>query len=349
MSNDVRNVVIIGSGPAGLTAALYTARANLHPLVIEGLQPGGQLTITTMVENWPGHRDGVMGPQLMADMRAQAEHFGTAFLSGLVERVDVSSRPFTLTLDGGRVVRARTLIVATGASAKLLGLPSEMKLMGRGVSTCATCDGFFFRNRPVAIVGGGDTALEEAIYLSKLASHVTVIHRRDTLRASKIMQDKALANPKISFRWNTAVEEILADDRGDVNSARLRHLQTGEVDLLAVDGVFVAIGHTPNTALFKGSLDMDEGGYLVTHRARAPTCRASSRRATCRIRSTARRSRRPAPAAWPRWTPSAGWNWATPSSTTTRRPRSRRPDGRDLVHGVTNASIQPPPMTSSPS
>jgi len=264
MSGELRDVVIIGSGPAGLTAALYTARANLKPLVIEGLQPGGQLTITTMVENWPGHRDGVMGPQLMADMRAQAEHFGTTFLSGLVERVDLSHRPFTLILDSGHTLRARSLIVATGASAKLLGLPSEMKLMGRGVSTCATCDGFFFRNRPVAIVGGGDTALEEAIYLSKLASHVTVIHRRDTLRASKIMQEKAMANPKISFRWNTAVDEILADDRGDVNRARLRNLQTGEVDELVVDGVFVAIGHTPNTSLFKGQLAMDEGGYLIT-------------------------------------------------------------------------------------
>ena len=268
MSDQVRDVVIIGSGPAGLTAALYTARANLQPLVIEGLQPGGQLTITTMVENWPGHRDGVMGPQLMADMRAQAEHFGTAFVTGLVARVDFSSRPFALTLDSGEVLRARTVIVATGATAKLLGLPSEMKLMGRGVSTCATCDGFFFRNRPVAIVGGGDTALEEAIYLAKLASHVTVIHRRDTLRASKIMQDKALANPKISFRWNTAVEEILADDRGDVNRARLRNLKTGDTDDLAVDGVFVAIGHTPNTLIFKGHLDMDEGGYLITNGTR---------------------------------------------------------------------------------
>jgi thioredoxin reductase (NADPH) len=268
MSDDVRDVVIIGSGPAGLTAALYTARASLHPLVIEGLQPGGQLTITTMVENWPGHRDGVMGPQLMADMRAQAEHFGTAFLAGLVARVDLSQRPFTLTLDSGEVLRARALIIATGASAKLLGLPSEMKLMGRGVSTCATCDGFFFRNRPVAIVGGGDTALEEAIYLAKLASHVTVIHRRDTLRASKIMQDKALANPKITFRWNTAVEEILADERGDVNAARVRDTKTGAIDTLAVDGVFVAIGHTPNTALFAGQLDMDEGGYLVTQGVR---------------------------------------------------------------------------------
>jgi thioredoxin reductase (NADPH) len=268
MSGDLRNVVIIGSGPAGLTAALYTARANLHPLAIEGLQPGGQLTITTMVENWPGHRDGVMGPQLMADMRAQAEHFGTEFVSGLVEKVDLSQRPFTLTLDGGRQIQARALIVATGASAKLLGLPSEMKLMGRGVSTCATCDGFFFRNRPVAIIGGGDTALEEAIYLSKLASHVTVIHRRDSLRASKIMQDKAMANPKISFRWNTVVQEILADQRGDVNAARLLDTSSNSVEELAVDGVFVAIGHTPNTGLFRGQLDMDEGGYLVTRGTR---------------------------------------------------------------------------------
>lgn len=267
-SGEVRNVVIIGSGPAGLTAALYTARANLHPLVIEGLQPGGQLTITTMVENWPGFREGIMGPQLMTDMRAQAEHFGTAFRSGLVQRVDFSAHPFTLTLDDGEVVKARTVIVATGASAKLLGLPSEMKLMGRGVSTCATCDGFFFRNRPIAIVGGGDTALEEALYLSKLASHVTVIHRRDSLRASKIMQDKAFANPKISFRWNSVVEEILADERGDVNGAVLRNAETGELDTLAVDGVFVAIGHTPNTSVFKGQLDMDEGGYLETNGTR---------------------------------------------------------------------------------
>ncbi len=264
MSDDVRNVVIIGSGPAGLTAALYTARANLHPLVIEGLQPGGQLTITTLVENWPGFREGIMGPQLMLDMRAQAEHVGTAFLTGLVERVDFSSQPFSLTLDSGQVLLARTVIIATGASAKLLGLPSEMALMGRGVSTCATCDGFFFRNRPVAIVGGGDTALEEALYLSKLASHVTVVHRRDTLRASKIMQDKALANPKISFRWNTIVEEIVSDERGDVNGVRLRDVLTDAVDTLAVDGVFVAIGHTPNTAIFKGQLDMDSAGYLRT-------------------------------------------------------------------------------------
>ncbi|MBA2353692.1 MAG: thioredoxin-disulfide reductase [Acidobacteria bacterium] len=261
-----RSVVIIGSGPAGLTAALYAARANLHPVVIDGLQPGGQLTITTMVENWPGTptRDGVMGPKLMEDMRAQAAHFGTEFVPGLVEQVELSARPFRVTLSSGDTLSAKSLIVATGASAKLLGLPSEMRLMGRGVSTCATCDGFFFRERPVAIVGGGDTALEEALYLAKLASHVTVIHRRDHLRASKIMQDKALAHPKISFRWNTAVEEILAGPRGDVTGVRLTHLTLGTEDVLDVDGVFVAIGHIPNTGLFKGQLAMDAGGYLET-------------------------------------------------------------------------------------
>jgi thioredoxin reductase (NADPH) len=206
-----------------------------------------------------------MGPQLMNDMRAQAEHFGTAFVTGLVERVDFSSRPFTLTLDSGELLRARTVIVATGASAKLLGLPSEMKLMGRGVSTCATCDGFFFRNRPVAIVGGGDTALEEAIYLAKLASHVTVIHRRDSLRASKIMQDKAFANPKISFEWNSEVEDVKDIASGAVSAIVLRNHVTGQRKELPVEGVFVAIGHTPNTSLFTGQLDMDANGYLVTH------------------------------------------------------------------------------------
>jgi thioredoxin reductase (NADPH) len=268
MPSAERNVVIIGSGPAGLTAALYAARANLSPLLVEGLQPGGQLTITTLVENWPGHRDGVMGPELMADMRAQAERFGTEIRSGLVTRVDLGTRPFTLHLEGDESIRTRTLIVATGASAKLLGLPNEMALMGRGVSTCATCDGFFFKNRPIAVVGGGDTAMEEAIYLSKLASHVTVIHRRHELRASKVMQDKAFANPKISFIWDTAVDDVLASDRNELRAVRLRHLVTGAVSELEVDGVFVAIGHTPNTALFTGTLDMDENGYLVTRGSR---------------------------------------------------------------------------------
>ena len=268
MAPEARNVVIIGSGPAGLTAALYNARAGLSPLLVEGLQPGGQLTITTMVENWPGFRDGVMGPELMTEMRAQAERFGTDIRSGLITSVDLSERPFTLHLDGGDVIRAKALIIATGASAKLLEIPSEMAMMGRGVSTCATCDGFFFRTRPIAVVGGGDTAMEEAIYLSKLASHVTVIHRRHELRASKVMQEKAFANPKISFVWDTAVDEVLGNDRNEVRGLRLRHLPTGTLSELEVDGLFVAIGHTPNTALFAGQLDMDANGYLVTQGTR---------------------------------------------------------------------------------
>lgn len=268
MSTQVHNVAIIGSGPAGLTAALYNARANLSPVLIEGLQPGGQLTITTMVDNWPGFRDGVMGPELMIEMRAQAERFGTDIRSGLITRVALDTRPFKVHFDGGDVLEARSLIIATGASAKLLGIPSEMAMMGRGVSTCATCDGFFFRNRPVAVVGGGDTAMEEAIYLSKLASHVTVIHRRRELRASKVMQDKAFANPKISFIWDTAVDEILGNDRNEVHAVRLRELTNDTVTDLDVDGVFVAIGHTPNTSLFAGQLDMDDNGYLQTQGTR---------------------------------------------------------------------------------
>jgi thioredoxin reductase (NADPH) len=265
MSTDsTRDVVIIGSGPAGLTAALYAARANLRPLLIEGLSAGGQLMLTTMVENWPGHRDGVMGPELMMQMRGQAERFGTEIEVGQVSAVDLSQPPFRVAY-GETAVHARALIIATGASAKLLGLPAELKLMGRGVSTCATCDGFFFRGRPVAIVGGGDSALEEAIYLSKLASKVTVIHRRDALRASKIMQGKALANPRIEFLWNSAVDTIHDEARGEVTGLTVRHLPTGALSALTVDGLFVAIGHVPNTDLFKGQLDLDENGYLVTH------------------------------------------------------------------------------------
>jgi len=264
MASAVHNVVIIGSGPAGLTAALYTARAGLSPLLIEGLQPGGQLTITTMVENWPGFRDGVMGPELMTEMRAQAERFGTELRAGLITRVDLGARPFTLHLDGGDVVQARTVIIATGASAKLLGIESEMALMGRGVSTCATCDGFFFRNRPIVVVGGGDTAMEEAIYLANLASSVTVVHRRHELRASKVMQDKAFANPKISFVWDSEVEEMLGNERNEVRGVRVRHRPSGKLSEIEADGVFVAIGHQPNTDLFKGQLAMDENGYLLT-------------------------------------------------------------------------------------
>jgi thioredoxin reductase (NADPH) len=260
-----REVVIIGSGPAGLTAALYTARANLKPLVIEGLEAGGQLTLTTLVENWPGFRDGIMGPQLMDDMRAQAHRFGADIISGQVSRVDLANRPFTISLSDGEDIKTRTLIIATGASARLLGLHSERVLMGHGVSTCATCDGYFFRNRPIAVVGGGDSALEEAIYLAKLASHVTVIHRRDKLRASKIMQDKAFANPKITFAWNAEVESVLDNGKGEVNGVRLRDVNTQQVRDIEIDGLFVAIGHTPNTKLFVGQLELDANGYLVTH------------------------------------------------------------------------------------
>ncbi len=259
-----RNVIIIGSGPAGLTAALYTARANLKPLVIEGVESGGQLMLTTLVENWPGHRDGIMGPDLMAEMRAQAERFGAEIVQGNVEAADFSRRPFTIRTSDTSY-EARSVIVATGASARLLGIPSERALIGHGVSTCATCDGFFFRGKPIAVVGGGDSAMEEAIFLTKFASHVTVVHRRESLRASKIMQDKAFANPKISFEWNAEVEDVRDATKGEVTSLLLRNNKTGERKALDVEGVFVAIGHTPNTALFKGQLEMDPNGYVITH------------------------------------------------------------------------------------
>jgi thioredoxin reductase (NADPH) len=259
-----RDVIIIGSGPAGLTAGIYAARANLRPLIIEGLQAGGQLMMTTEIENFPGHRDGVMGPELMAEIRAQAERFGSEFLEGDVTAVDLSAPPYTVrTTDGA--FTTRTLIISTGASARLLGLPAERALMGHGVSTCATCDGFFFRGRPIAVVGGGDSALEEAIFLTKFASKVTLVHRRDSLRASKIMQDRAASNPKIAFAWNSTVEDITANPNGEVAAMILRNLATNERTEVPVDGVFVAIGHTPNTALFKGQLAMDGNGYLLTH------------------------------------------------------------------------------------
>ena len=260
----LQNVIIIGSGPAGLTAALYSARANLKPLVIEGLEAGGQLTLTTLVENWPGFRDGIMGPQLIDEMRAQAEHFGAEIVRGHVTSVNLRSQPFTVKTAETEYA-ARAVIVATGASARLLGLPSERGLLGHGVSTCATCDGYFFRGRPIAVVGGGDSALEEAIFLTRFASGVIVVHRRDTLRASKIMQDKAFANPKVSFEWNSDVEEITDLGKGEVTGMLLRNNKTGARKDVAVEGVFVAIGHTPNTALFKDQLELDPNGYIVTH------------------------------------------------------------------------------------
>ncbi|MDP8991767.1 MAG: thioredoxin-disulfide reductase [Actinomycetota bacterium] len=264
---DARDVVIIGSGPAGLTAAVYTARANLKPLVIEGEpssssdQPGGQLMLTTDVENYPGFVDGVMGPELMACFRAQAARFGTEYLTAKVTSLDLSSRPFRVWV-GEHEHRARAVIVATGARALTLGVPNEQRLIGHGVSTCATCDGFFFRGEEIAVVGGGDSAMEEAIFLTKFAEKVTVIHRRKELRASKIMQDRAFMNPKISFLWDSVVTEVVGD--GAVSGVRVRNVATGEDSELAVSGLFVAIGHVPNTDIFKGQLDMDASGYLRT-------------------------------------------------------------------------------------
>ncbi len=255
------NVVVLGTGPAGLTAAIYAARANLQPLVIEGEQPGGQLTITSDVENYPGFAEGVMGPELMAQFRKQAERFGTRFLTGRVTKVDAKKRPFVLHLDNGTTVETSTLIISTGASAKWLGIESEKKYYGKGVSACATCDGFFFRNQDIAVVGGGDTAMEEATFLTRFAKSVTVIHRRDSLRASKIMQEKAQKNPKIKFIWNTAVEEI--NGATAVESLTLKNLETGAKSEMKVTGLFIAIGHEPNTKPFVDILKTDENGYLV--------------------------------------------------------------------------------------
>ncbi len=265
--SDVRNVIIIGSGPAGLTAAIYTARANLAPFVIEGEpsstsdQPGGQLMLTTEVENYPGFPDGIMGPELMANFRAQAERFGAEFLTEKVTRVDFSERPLRVWVRDTEY-RAEAVIVSTGARALMLGLEAESRLLGHGLSTCATCDGFFFRGQHIAVVGGGDSAVEEATFLTRFAEKVTIIHRRDQLRASKIMQDRAFANPKIEFLWNHTVTDILGDGR--VEGVEVTSTVDGTVSTLPVTGVFVAIGHRPNTDLFKGVLDMEDSGYLIT-------------------------------------------------------------------------------------
>jgi thioredoxin reductase (NADPH) len=263
-----RDVIIIGSGPAGLTAAIYTARANLHPLVIEGLQAGGQLMLTTDVENYPGFPEGILGPDLMSTFREQAERFGAEFVTADADAVDFSSQPFRVTV-GSTEYTARSVIISTGAQARMLGLESEAKLLGHGVSTCATCDGFFFRGHNIAVVGGGDSALEEATFLTRFAEKVTIVHRRKELRASKIMQDRAFANPKIEFAWNSVVDEVVGDAR--VDALRLRDVETGATTDLAVTGVFVAIGHTPNTKLFGGQLELDENGYIVTKPGTAQT------------------------------------------------------------------------------
>jgi thioredoxin reductase (NADPH) len=258
-------VIILGSGAAGLTAAIYAARANLEPLVIEGSQPGGQLTITTDVENYPGFPNGIMGPDLMEKFKEQAVRFGTETLFGEVTSVDLKKRPF-LVIVGKESYTCDALIIATGATAKLLGLESEAKLMGHGVSACATCDGFFFKDKNLVVVGGGDTAMEEATFLTKFASDVSVVHRRDTLRASKIMQDRAVKNPKISFIWDSVVDKVYGDPKaGGVTGVRLKNLKTGETQDFKTDGLFIAIGHEPNTKLFVGKLDLNPAGYIVTH------------------------------------------------------------------------------------
>ncbi|MBT4219270.1 MAG: thioredoxin-disulfide reductase [Rhodospirillaceae bacterium] len=265
-------VLIVGSGPAGYTAAIYAARASLEPTLVKGLQPGGQLTITTDVENYPGFAEGIQGPDLMLAMQAQAEHVGTTLFDDIITEVDLSKRPFTLESDSGTTYTGDTLIICTGASARWLGLESEQAYMGFGVSACATCDGFFFREKEVAVIGGGNSAVEEAIYLTNHASKVTIVHRRDELRSEKILQQRAFNNPKIEFLWDSVLEEILGDQNPPgVTGVRVRNVKTDETSVLEVDGVFVAIGHTPNTSLFEGKLDMD-GGYITT----APDSTATS-------------------------------------------------------------------------
>jgi thioredoxin reductase (NADPH) len=261
--DEIRQVLIIGSGPAGLTAAIYTGRANLSPLMLAGSQPGGQLTLTTDVENYPGFEHGIMGPELMDVMRRQAARFGAEILDDDAIGVDLSHRPFTVKT-AEQTYTAQTLIVSTGASAKMLGLPSEKQLLGRGVSTCATCDGFFFKGQDLAVVGGGDSALEEANFLTKFANKVTVVHRRDTLRASKIMQDRARRNEKIAWIWDSTIDEVMDPAQGKVVGARVRNLKNGAMTELPVGGVFIAIGHTPNTQLVAGQMELDPGGYIVT-------------------------------------------------------------------------------------
>src|SRR3989338_8083731 len=267
----VHKVIILGSGGAGLTAAIYAARADLLPLIIDGTQPGGQLMITSDVENYPGFENPILGPELMDAMRKQAARFETKFVNGTVTKVDFSKRPFKVEVDGKNVYESHTIIVATGASAKLLGLPAEMKLMGKGVSACATCDGFFFKGQDLVVVGGGDTALEEATYLTKFASKVTIVHRRDELRASKAMQKKAFENPKIDFVWDSAVEEILDVKADKVTGVRMKNLKTGKVSEISCGGVFIAIGHQPNTDVFRGQLELEPNGYIVTKKSSMET------------------------------------------------------------------------------
>lgn len=268
---DVLKTLILGTGPAGYTAAIYTARANMAPVILAGEQPGGQLTITTDVENYPGFPDGVMGPEMMEMFKAQAVRFGTTVIQEHANEVDLSERPFTVRTTAGNEYKCETLIISTGASAKYLGLPNETALQGRGVSACATCDGFFFKDKVVYIVGGGDSACEEATFLTKFASEVHMIVRRDVLRASKIMAARAIENPKITVHWNTSITDVLGIDEGKVTGVEITDTKTGEKSEASADGLFLAIGHTPNTQIFEGQLKMDEVGYLITMPDRTAT------------------------------------------------------------------------------
>ena len=261
--NEHYRIIIIGSGPAGLTAAIYAARADFSPLIIEGVQPGGQLTITTEVENYPGFPDGIMGPQLMDNFRRQAEKFGTTFITDEVSAVDLTKRPFTITV-GRKIIESDAVIIATGATARLLGLESERRMMGRGISACATCDGWFFRDKEIVVIGGGDSACEEAIYLTKFASKVTIIHRRDELRASNIMRQRVLNNPKIDFLWDHVVVDFLGDEQQGLQGIKVKNMKTGEESVIHPQGAFLGIGHKPNTELFKGQLKLDPNGYIIT-------------------------------------------------------------------------------------
>ncbi len=272
MSNTEKTqLAIIGSGPAGLTAAIYSARANLDPVIFEGLEPGGQLITTTMVENFPGFPEGIMGPELMDNMRKQASRFGAKLVPEIVEEVDLSRRPFEIHYGENRALLASAIIIATGASAKWLNLPSEHQYRGRGVSSCATCDGFFFKGKRVAVVGGGDTAMEDALHLTRFATEVVLIHRRDSLRASRYMQERAIENPKITFMWNSKVVEVLGMESTGVSGLKIQNVQTGEITQIAMDGLFVAIGHNPNTGFLKGQLHLDESGFIKVPRGEVET------------------------------------------------------------------------------